>query len=64
MLEITWEGTQTGAMVSPGGTIPPSGKKVTLQAAQVVTVEGGKVKETRHYFDMAGMLEQMGAMAR
>src|SRR5919201_1687018 len=26
--EITWEGTQTGALVGPGGTLPASGKTV------------------------------------
>jgi|ERR671936_343653 steroid delta-isomerase-like uncharacterized protein len=62
VLEIVWEGTQRGELSGPLGTIPPSGKRVTVKAAQVVTVEGGKIKETHHYFDMFGMLMQIGAM--
>jgi steroid delta-isomerase-like uncharacterized protein len=61
VLEITWEGTQTGPLVGPAGTIPPSGKRVTVHAVQVVTAEGNKVKETNHYFDLLGMLQQIGA---
>jgi steroid delta-isomerase-like uncharacterized protein len=61
-LEITWEGTQSGPLAGPAGTLPASNKRVKILAAQVVTVEGGKIKETRHYFDMMGMLQQLGAM--
>jgi limonene-1,2-epoxide hydrolase len=35
---------------------------VKIPAVQVVTVEGGKIKEKRHYFDMMGMLQQLGAI--
>jgi steroid delta-isomerase-like uncharacterized protein len=64
VLEITWEGTQTGPLVGSGSTIPPSGKRVTVQAVQVITVQGNQIKETRHYFDMLGMLQQIGATPR
>jgi hypothetical protein len=29
---------------------------------QVLTVVGGKITETHHYFDMLGMLQQLGAL--
>lgn len=61
-LEITWEGTHTGPMVGPGGTIPASHKRTKTSAVQVVTVEGGKVKLTRHYFDAMSLLQQIGAV--
>ena len=64
VLEITWEGTQTGPLETPGGSIPPSGKRVTVQAVQVLTVQGDKIKENRHYFDMLGLLQQLGAVPR
>lgn len=60
-LEITWEGTQTGPLVGPGGTIPASGKRQVTRAAWVSVIEGDKVKETRHYFDMMALLQQLGA---
>ena len=64
VLEITWEGTQTGPLAGPAGTIPASGKVAKVQAVQVLTVEDGKVKDTRHYFDMMGLLQQIGALPR
>jgi steroid delta-isomerase-like uncharacterized protein len=64
VLEITWEGTQRGPLNSPTGTIPPSGKRIKLPAVQVVRIQGNKVKETRHYFDMLSMMEQIGALSR
>ena len=62
VLEIVWEGTQRGVLAAPFGTIPPSGKRVNVKAAQVVTVDGGKIKETHHYFDLMGLLAQIGAV--
>jgi len=64
VLEITWEGTQRGPLTAPTGTIQPSGKRVSVPAVQVVTVQGNKVKETHHYFDMMSMLQQIGALSR
>lgn len=61
-LEVTWEGTHQGELVGPQGTIPASGKSVRVQASQVCTVEGGKVKETHHYFDIMTLLQQIGAV--
>src|SRR5712692_127201 len=59
VLEITWEGTQTGPLPGPSGTIPPSGKRTAVPAVQVLRLEGGKIKETRHYFDMMTLLQQL-----
>jgi steroid delta-isomerase-like uncharacterized protein len=60
-LEITWEGTQSGPLEGPGGTIPASGKRVAVEAVQVLRVKDDKVKENRHFFDMLGLLHQIGA---
>lgn len=61
-LEITWEGTQTGPLHMPGGDIPPSSRPITVKAAQVFQFEGDKIRETHHYFDMMGLLQQVGAV--
>jgi steroid delta-isomerase-like uncharacterized protein len=64
-LEITWEGTQSGPMRTPdGGELPPSNRKGTVRACQVMQVEDGMIKVTRHYFDLMTMLQQIGAMER
>ena len=62
MLEITWEGAQTGPMENPDGTIPPSGKRQKTPATWVMDIEDGKMKTSRHYFDMLSLLRQIGAM--
>lgn len=61
-VEVTWDGTQTGPLVGPAGTIPPSGKRQKTRATQVLTLNDGKVKEAHHYFDMLSLLQQIGAM--
>ncbi|MBI1885983.1 MAG: ester cyclase [Chloroflexi bacterium] len=60
-LEITWEGTQTGPLTGPAGTIPPSGKRQTTRAAFIVMIEGDQIKESHQYFDMMTLLQQIGA---
>jgi steroid delta-isomerase-like uncharacterized protein len=62
VLEITWQGTHTGDLVSAMGTIPPSQKRVKLAAVQVVRFKGDKVAETRHFFDLMTLLGQIGAV--
>ena len=62
VLEITWEGTQTGPMESPDGTIPASGKRQKTPSTWVLEIEDGKMKTSRHYFDMLSLLRQIGAM--
>lgn len=60
--EITWRGTQTGPLQGPMGSIPATGKSVTLKSVQVIKVEGGRAKEMRHYFDLLGMMAQLGVL--
>jgi len=61
VLEITWNGTHSGPLQTPAGEIPPSGKKIDVRAVQVVEVAGDRVRSVRHYFDMATLLQQIGA---
>ncbi len=43
-VQVMWGGTQTGPFALPGGpTIPPTGKKVSVKDAYVVTLRGDKV---------------------
>lgn len=59
-LEVTWRGHQTGTMAMPGGDLPPTGRAVEVPAAQILEIRDGKVISDHHYFDMAGMLAQLG----
>jgi steroid delta-isomerase-like uncharacterized protein len=60
VLEITWRGTHTGTLQTPTGPIPATGRSIEMRACQILEVAGEKVKSTRHYFDMATMLRQLG----
>ena len=60
--EIVWRGTHTGPLVTPAGTIPPTGKPITVHATKVFGFEGGRIKYSRHYWDMTELLGEIGAM--
>ena len=60
--EITWEGTHTGPLDGPGGTIPATGKRVAVPASFWVTFQGEQVKEAHHYLDAMSLLQQLGVM--
>ena len=62
VLEVTWKGTHTGPFKGPKGTLPPTGKQQTTRASWVLNFEGGKIKESRHYFDMLSFMQQIGAL--
>ncbi len=60
--ETTWDGTFQGNMVTPGGTIPATGRRMQdFPIAFVFTAEGDRLKEARVYFDMMSLLQQIGA---
>jgi steroid delta-isomerase-like uncharacterized protein len=64
VLEITWEGTHTGPLAGPAGTIPASGKPQVTPSAFIFEFEGDRIKESRNYFDMLSFLQQIGAAPR
>jgi steroid delta-isomerase-like uncharacterized protein len=62
VIEYTFRGTHTGAMVSAGGFIPPTGCLVELQLCDALEMRDGKVVRIASYFDSATMLRQMGLL--
>ena len=60
-LEVTWKGTHTGPLTTAEGTIPASGKHQETPAVCVFEFEGGKITESRMYFDALTLLKQIGA---
>ena len=55
------KGTHTGPLETAEGTIPASGKQQETPAAFFFSFEGGKIKESRQYFDSMTLLKQIGA---
>jgi len=62
--EVVWTGTQSGPLPSPSGTIPPSGKPISVPGAQVITFEGDKIVELKQYFNLMTLLQQIGAVSQ
>lgn len=58
-LEVTWEGTHTGPMETPAGTIPPTGKVQVTPAVNIFAVEGEKIWQQRQYFDSLSLFQQL-----
>ena len=61
-LEVTWKGTHTGPLQGPSGTVAATGKQQTTRSGWVLDFEGGKVKTSRHYFDMLAFMQQLGVL--
>lgn len=58
--EVEWEGTQTGPLDGPFGTIAPTNKRGLIKALIFATVKNDRVIELHHYFDMMTMLANLG----
>jgi len=61
-LEVTWEGTHDGPLATPGGTIPASGRRATMQATLWTEIRGGLVAEVHHHLDVMALMTQIGAL--
>jgi len=61
-LEMTVSGTNTGPLTLPtGSTVPPTNRRAEIHMAVFGRVDGdGLVVEERRYFDIAGLLAQLG----
>ncbi len=59
--EFTITGTHKGPMPGPGGQmIPATDKPVRIQEAIVFKLEGGEITEVHEYYDLYGMMVQLG----
>jgi predicted ester cyclase len=56
-------GTHLGPLETPGSPpIPATNKQIRLPYAFIAKIDGGKFAETNLYFDVAGMMVQLGVM--
>jgi steroid delta-isomerase-like uncharacterized protein len=60
VVEFTGRGTHTGDLVTGTGTIPATGRSVTLQLCDVLEFRDGKVQRQRTYFDSGSLTAQLG----
>jgi len=62
-VEVTGRGTHMGQLEGPSGTIEPTNKSVDFRGAMFVrTNSDGLITEERRYFDMAGIMGQLGLL--
>ena len=56
----TMTGTQTGPMVMPGGTLPPTGRKVSITGLSIDYIKDGKMAKEVVIFNALDMLMPLG----
>jgi steroid delta-isomerase-like uncharacterized protein len=61
-LEFEGEGTHTGPLASPGGAIPPTGKKVKFLVCETHRIVNGKIASIHNYQDSGSLMRQLGLM--
>jgi steroid delta-isomerase-like uncharacterized protein len=64
-LEGTATGTHRGPMETPSGPVPATNKTVTMGFAAFVQLDAeGRITAERRYYDVAGLLQQLGLMGQ
>ena len=58
--ETRFSGTHEGVLRTPQGDIPPTGRRVTWQSADIVRVAAGKIVSWHVYHDTIPLLAQLG----
>jgi steroid delta-isomerase-like uncharacterized protein len=63
VLEYGLTGTHLGPLSLPGGEVEATGRHVDMPGTAVAQLDAeGRVIEERRYYDVAGMLEQLGIL--
>jgi len=60
--EVLWEGTQNGPLAAPGGSVPPSGKRISVRGSMWYTIADGRTREIHHHLDVLTLMQQVGAI--
>jgi predicted ester cyclase len=62
-IEYVSEGTHSGPLPMPNGELPPTNRRMRVEATSVGTSDGeGRIKTHREYFDQVEILTQLGLM--
>ena len=61
-IEFVGRGVHAGLLKTPMGDIPATGRSVEQHFCSVLKADGGQVQENRLYFDVAGLMQQLGVM--
>ncbi len=58
--EWSASGTHTGPLEGPEGTVPATGKRLTVRGADAITVRDGMIQSHRAYYDQMSFMVQLG----
>jgi predicted ester cyclase len=58
--EVIFTGTQSGPLATPGGQIPPTGKRVETHSVSMLRMKGGRIISEHGYGDPNEMMTQLG----
>ncbi|HEU0027958.1 MAG TPA: ester cyclase [Ktedonobacterales bacterium] len=59
-IEYWGRGTHTGNLVARAGALQPTGRKLEVRICDVMDIQGGKITSVRSYWDLYGVLSQLG----
>jgi steroid delta-isomerase-like uncharacterized protein len=62
VLEIRWDGTHTGPLETPAGTVPASENRIAVDASFWARYEADSIQEIHHHLDVLALLQQIGAL--
>jgi steroid delta-isomerase-like uncharacterized protein len=62
VVEFSFRFKNTGAVPTPQGTVPATGKSVTLSSVGVYELHGGKLAGSRGLYDRLSLIGQLGLM--
>jgi predicted ester cyclase len=63
VVEFTGRGTHTGTLETSMGSIPATGRSMTLHLCDVLQFSDGKVTMQRSYTDTGSMMAQLGLLS-
>jgi len=58
--EVEWSGTHKGTLEGPFGTLAATNKPFLVKGVLIYKVKDGKLTESRSYFDLLGLMRQLG----
>jgi predicted ester cyclase len=62
VVEGRFTGTHNGPLVSPAGTIPPTGRKLELSYCDVFKIKNDRIAAHRIYYDRVDFMAQLGLL--
>jgi steroid delta-isomerase-like uncharacterized protein len=60
VVEYTGRGTNTGDLVLPAGTVPATGRSITVPVCEIDEIRNDKIASARVYVDSGAIMAQLG----